>query len=99
MPVATPTSVTTDDVLRAAFAAARGMCRRRSLDLYLACRCLPREKVDAGCAVLAFFGMIADAIRAPELSVTSASAMREHTVIASPASYSDSGGCGSGSVD
>jgi phytoene synthase len=94
MPAAAPTSVSTD-ALRAAFTAARLMCRRRSLDVYLACRCLPRGKADATCAVFAFFGMIADAIGAPELSVNAASAMREHPIIASPAQYASSGGgCG-----
>src|SRR5262245_61597578 len=66
---------------RAAFAAARGICRREARGLYSAVALLPRRKRDASYAVLAFSRMVDEAIDVPAERFVGASVRRDHPVV------------------
>jgi len=63
-----------------AFAAARRLCRRYARGFYFASSFLPRAKRDAACAVVAFCGMVRDAMEAPQDSLEGANGLRHHPI-------------------
>jgi phytoene synthase len=67
----------------AAFAAVRDACRRKWPEWFYASVFLPRAKRDAACAVVAFCGMVREAIGAPEESLEGAAGLRHHPLGAS----------------
>jgi phytoene/squalene synthetase len=66
------------------FMAARGMCRPWD-DFTFAARFLDRRRRDGACAVVAFFGMIADAIGREQAELSGAAGLRQHPAVVSPA--------------
>jgi phytoene/squalene synthetase len=78
------TIIQTDPADAAAFKAAREMCRAWE-DFTFAARFLDPAKRNAACAVVAFFGMIAEAIGANREDLTGAKGLRQHPAVVSPA--------------
>lgn len=78
----------------AGFRAARQMCRGWE-DFAFAARFLEQSKRDAVCAVVAFFGMIADAIGREPAELSGAGGLRQHPAVVSPAGAC----CSSGEAD
>ena len=74
-----------DAVDAKAFAAARDLCRRNDRGFYYATAFLPRAKRDAACAVVAFCGMVREAIEASDESLAGANGLRKYPVGATSA--------------
>ena len=85
------TSVQSDPAETVAFAAARRLCRS-SEDLAFAVRFLDRSKRDAVCSVVAFFGMIADAVGRNAAELSGGQGLRQHPAVVSPAGACCGGG-------
>ena len=85
------TSLQFDPADALAFQAARRMCRS-SEDLAFAVRFLDRAKRDAVCSVVAFFGMIADAVGRNVAELSGGHGLRQHPAVISPAGACCGGG-------
>ena len=97
-PVKRVLMVPSDPADPAAFKAARTMCRRWA-DFAFAARFLDRSRRDAGSAVVAFFGMIAEAIGKEAAELEGARGLRHHPAVVSPAASRCSGGGGEAIVE
>ena len=90
-PMRGATSLRFDPADALAFQAARRMCRSAE-DLAFAVRFLDRTKRDAVCSVVAFFGMIADAVGRNAAELSGGHGLRQHPAVVSPAGACCGGG-------